>query len=65
MIYLVDPLEADKMARIDCTCYSGSVDDCNPYSSGCGARGVCISKCDADCEILVCGRGVARRITMG
>ena len=23
MFYLIDPIEADKMARIDCTCYSG------------------------------------------
>lgn len=64
MIYLVDPVEANKMARSDCTCYSGSVDECNPYFDVCGARGVCVSKCASDCEILVCGRGVARRITM-
>ena len=65
MVYLIDPIEADKMARIDCTCYSGSVDECTPYNAPCPGRGGCIAKCASNCEILVCGQGVARRITIG
>lgn len=43
-----------------CTCYMTETyeSDCKNYTP------ICISKCFSKCTVLVCGLGVARRITM-
>lgn len=43
-----------------CTCYMAEThgSDCKKYTS------ICVAKCFSNCTVLVCGRGVARRITM-
>ena len=52
----------------------GGIDDCDNYCSHCtcntdacfGKTGpaICVKKCVSNCWDLVCGRGIARRITM-
>jgi len=43
-----------------CTCYMAEThgSDCKKNTS------ICVAKCFSNCTVLVCGRGVARRITM-
>lgn len=61
MDFLVFPTSYENGERIsECNCFMGAAnsDKCTIFVP------VCTSNCVSDCTILVCGRGVARRITM-
>lgn len=61
MDFLILPISHENGALIsDCDCFMGgtNLDKCTIFVP------VCTSNCTNDCTILVCGRGVARRITM-
>lgn len=61
MDYLIDPvMPGTPNTKGNCTCFMGSNNACQ---YGCIVHDVCGSRCLADCTLLVCGRGVARRIT--
>lgn len=61
MDFLILPISHENCERIsDCTCFMGAAN-----SDKCiGFVPICHTNCTADCTVLVCGRGVARRITM-
>lgn len=61
MEYLVEPITPGTAnANSTCQCFLGSNKECE---HACFLHDTCLSKCTADCTLLVCGRGVARRIT--
>lgn len=61
MEYLIEPImSGTPNAKSTCTCFLGSNNECD---HDCIVHDICVYKCALDCGLLVCGRGVARRIT--
>lgn len=64
MTYLIYPSPINIGPKSTCNCYSGSVRSCD-YTDICIIRDSCGTNCSSDCWALICGAGVARRITTG
>lgn len=61
MDFLILPTSPELFdTTITCSCYMAENynSDCTTYVP------ICLSKCFSKCTVLVCGLGVARRITM-